>query len=542
MGTPIEAAPHLAPGVVVHRPITDAGAWIVERPGTNPLRVGADAGRLLSALDGVRGSDELATQLGTKWTDELVRGALAKFGELGLLGTDRNAVAPRERRVVLLPPAAVQLRLIRATRVLDPLRGLLSRLSGRAVVTTAAVLGAAGLLALALQPDVVVSAVAAPMTLPAFGWIWIGLVATTVVHELCHGATLTHHGGRPGWLGVMLFYLTPACFCEVTDGWRLPRPRQRVAIALAGVSAQAVIGGVAAAIALPLPPGDTRTTVVGFALACYFIGVLNLVPFIKLDGYLALMAAVDVPHLRDKAIRDARGWWSRRLFGVAAERQLPHLRWAVPYGMLCAAFPVVILTAALTRWTNVMLAAGFAGAIVVCLLAVYLAYRLLATVFGVLADARRGGASWFRLAAVVVTGAAALVAVATLVHVPYRIPAGYVADAAGIRLVLPSGTDVTELRPGQRVVLERGGLFFTTTLGTAEIGAGTATPAEVPVSALLPLRSDIPGHALTLPLSTVDAGGLPERSGLAHVETGSVSLGTWAGRRYLRPVLAPLFG
>ena len=132
------------------------------------------------------------------------------------------------------------------------------------------------------------------------------LSLTTVVHELAHAWTLKHYGGRPGRMGVMLFYLAPAFFCDVSDAWRLPHRRQRVKVALAGIVVQLGLGGLAGLAALRVTEPDRHAFLVLYAVGNLAAGLLNALPFVKLDGYIALMSHLDHPNLRIHAIDTVR--------------------------------------------------------------------------------------------------------------------------------------------------------------------------------------------------------------------------------------------
>lgn len=533
--------PRRAPWVVVHEPMADGAPWIVERQGANPLRVSADAGELLAAIDGERDAAALACALGTRWTPDLVDEAVRRFSELSLLD-DPHAVAPKpERRIVFVSPGMLQFRLVAASRIIEPLRAALVRLRGSVVLALTLALGLGGLISLLAQQSVLGTTLGEPLPLWSMIVIWTGLGLTTVFHELSHAGTLAHYRGRPGWFGFMLFYLTPACFCEVTDSWRLPRPGQRVAVALAGVGSQAAMAGAAAIIALALPAGDGRTTLTGFAVVCYLAGVVNLVPWVKLDGYLALMTWLDIPHLREKAMADARGWWAHRLFGAQFTRTLPRHGWAIPYGMVCAGFPAVVLLLATARWTHMLLTVGVLGGIVVLLLLGLLVFRLVRAVVRLVVSARRSGAGRVKLTAVTVLALAAIAAVLTFVQVPYGLKAGYVSDQDGVHLVVPPGTDLSLLRPGRTVVLQRAGVLVTTELGGARIDAGPARSTMAPTSALMPIRLDTRVQALSIPLRELSGGPL-DATGSAYVQGEPVSAGMWLVSGYLTPAWTEVFG
>ncbi|MFI6095671.1 daptide biosynthesis intramembrane metalloprotease [Lentzea sp. NPDC051213] len=526
----IVAAPRRAPWITVHEPMTEDAHWIVERPDANPLRVSADIGTLLSTLDG-RDAASLASSLGQPWTPELVAHAVERLDRLGLIAGP-NATEPQpERRFVVVSPTTWQLRIVRADRLLAPLRPLLVRLSGNAVLAVALVLSIGGLVALAVQHSAVGTALGSPLPFSTFALIWAGIAVTTVFHEFGHGATLTHFRGRPGWFGVMLFYLTPACFCEVTDGWRLAKPRQRVSVAMAGVATQAAIAGCAATAALLVPD----EALLGFAVVCYLSALVNLIPFVKLDGYLALMAYVDIPHLRDRSMAEARGWLVRWLFGVRFTRSLP--TWTVPFGLACLGFPVVVLTIAASRWSHVLLGMGLLGGLLVLVLFGYLAYLLVRGVWSLLRNAHRLGVSSLRLALTACVALATLGALLTFLKVDNDIRGGYVRDATGVHFVLPPGMQVAA---NSHVVLQRGGLVFSTELGSARIGSSSPSAATVPLSALTPFRTDLTTSGMTVPLTGVT--GSLDNSGVARVEGAPMPAGQWLAHNYLMPVWQQIFG
>ncbi|RSM63045.1 hypothetical protein DMH03_13485 [Amycolatopsis sp. WAC 01376] len=527
--------PRRAPWITVHGPLTNGAPWIIERPGANPLRVSDDLGELLSALDGERDAETLSAALG--WTPDLVRDAVRRFSGLGLLWEPGNRPPPPECRFTAPSWTVLRLRVVEASRLLDPLRPMLTRLSGRAVLGTTIAVFLAGLAALAVQRATLADALSRPLPMSSGVLIWFGLGATTVVHELAHGATLTHFRGRPGWLGIMLFYLTPACFCEVTDGWRLARPRQRVVVAMAGVATQAVIGSLAALLAPILPAGDGRATVLGFAIASYLAGAVNLAPWIKLDGYLALMSYLDIPRLREKAMADARGWLVRLLFGVRLDRTLPGRRWVIPFGLLCLVFPAVVLTLVVTKWSPLLLGLGAAGAAAKLLLTGFLLYWLCRKAFIALREAKRGGAGLCRLvvASLVVSGMFAVPF--GLIEVRNDVKAGYIVDRSGVHLVLPP---LTAVRPGEPVLLQRKGIFLTTELGTARVGVGEPRDAKVPAETLMPFRSDSAIDAVIVPLDGAAVSRLDAQGG-ATVPGGTEPLGRWLLREHVLTAWKYLF-
>jgi putative peptide zinc metalloprotease protein len=128
------------------------------------------------------------------------------------------------------------------------------------------------------------------------------VLVVAMVHELGHGAVLSALGGNPTRMGLMLFFGAPALFCDISDSFRLPR-RSQVQVSLAGVFVQAQLGAVLCLIVAVRDPW----------LAHHFAAVnlsgmlINLVPFIPLDGYFILRSGAGLqPNLRNASLEALR--------------------------------------------------------------------------------------------------------------------------------------------------------------------------------------------------------------------------------------------
>lgn len=147
----------------------------------------------------------------------------------------------------------------------------------------------------------------------AFQWsAWhtaaiIALVfATTFVHELGHAVACAYYGAPVRSIGVMVFYLQPAAYADITDSWQLTNRWHRVAISSAGVYVQGLIatGAVLLWTFLRLTGHNADMLVVFVAMNALII-VLNVLPFTKLDGYWIVSNMIGIANLRDRAIE----WW-----------------------------------------------------------------------------------------------------------------------------------------------------------------------------------------------------------------------------------------
>jgi putative peptide zinc metalloprotease protein len=535
---PLPAHPALAAGVLVHPPVEEGAPWLVEREGRRYFRVGADMARLARSLDGHRDVPTLALVLGHPWSVESVEGALRQLQGMDLLD-DGQVRTVRPRRVAVVPPMSLQVTVVDPGRVLRRLARPIDLLSRRPVLAAYLLVAVAGLVALALQADAVRRLMSEPLPLRAFAIVFVGNFLATVLHELAHGAVLTHLGGTPRRMGFMLFYLVPAFFCDVSDGWRLPRNAMRVRVALAGIAAQLVVAGTLALGAPLVPDPRLSDTLTLLAVVVYLAGVVNVVPFVKFDGYLALMSHLDISDLRTKAMDDARASLARVLYGTEHERRLPGRRWVVPYGLGCLLFPLVLVgVVGLALWTPVFSRLGYVGALVNLSLVGVVVLGMAKEVGRVhrLAGrsarvARRG-----RMVAVDVVLLGLALLLLTQVQVTRTVSAGYRVEGDAAVLYV-AGREADLVRPGQPVELRSNGLVLRPRVGSATVADEPSTTAEIEMTEFSPVELDtrISSRVTVLVLSLGDP---PDQDhGVAEVRTGRRSLGGWLWSTYAEPVL-----
>lgn len=531
------SAPHLekprtSPGVTVHEPAEEGGQWVIQR-GKHYFRVGADAARLAMALDGDRDSAELAAHLG--WPEVAVTEGVSRFDELNLLD-DGTVKAPSTAPLInFVPPFTIQFTLVRPAALMDRLHPLIRASANRFTTALALVVSVGGLFALAAQSTDLGQALGAPLPLAVYVSVIVAFLVSTSLHEMGHAATLNYYGGRPSRMGVMLFYLTPAFFCDVSDGWRLSHKYQRVRVAMAGVGTQMIIAGGASLTALFVTSPGVQNGVLVFAVVSYVAGILNFLPFVKLDGYIALMSHLDRPFLRDRAMADARRWFARTLFGGHYEREIPR-PWSVPFGLACMGFPVYLIVTALALWADLFQRSGLFGFGLMALAIMYLLYLLFRGVRGLAREVRTSGASHLRVIAAMAlfTGACAAVLFTPVSH---SLSGAYVTHDGQVHLVFLPGTDTSSVESGQDVELVSGGLVLQPRTGSATIDTTATEEVQAPLSAFLPVifSEDPELPAQGYPLTLTDA---PEQSvGATRVEVGHIPLWEYAHLNYVSPFL-----
>ena len=520
----------LAEGAELLERDTEDAVCVARAPDGRYVRVAADMERLLRALDGRRTAADLARELGPRWTVEAVEAALFRLIAMRLLETGAKPPRPRGSKLVtFVPPLTVQLTVLRPERLFARLQPVIAVLLSRYAVAAALVVVLGGLVALVVQGARVHDALGHPLPVAVLLAVAAASFVTSALHEFGHGAALAHHGGRPSRLGMMLFYLSPAFFCDVTDGWRLGDRTVRVRVALAGILVQLVVAAVAALAALAVP-GPWGSALLVLAVTTTVTGLMNLIPFVKLDGYIALMSHVDVPFLRERSMTDARRSVARVLYGGRYERELPQVTWAVPFGLASLVFPAVLVLAALRIWFPIILGLGILGAaVVISGLAVAARFAVRAT-GRLLAEARAAGTSALRrrvvTTLVVVLGCATL-----LVPVPYTMAGGFEQDDGHLSFVVAQSADLDALAPGTPVTLARRGVVTSTELGTTAVGSEAPRDGTAPLAALLPVAASAAQVPVVLvPLEPeIETG---ESVGSAVADLGTRPLGTWLYLNY----------
>lgn len=344
----------------------------------NYCQLAAGAAELAPLLDGTYSFGDLAGDGGTGAREQLTH-FLVSLIELGFLeraGVDAQIQtahrAPKRRRWMRLEYAWTGC--APAFAALRPLaRALVSPVAAAVLLT---LLVAGGWALTAVAGTVWSDASRTPTLGVAVGSV-VAMVSLITLHEMAHGLALTRFGGRVDRVGLMLIYLLPAAFCDVSDGYRLPGRWRRVVVALAGIAVQ-LLAIASCAITLHIigsGSDDLRQLLAVVLVLNATIVVANLIPFIRFDGYWALVAALDAPNLYTRGLA-ALGTRVRRLVegrprarsgNPGEDRPAPPGssggRALMAYGAACAATPPVLVLAALWQWNLLLIQLGAGGAV-----------------------------------------------------------------------------------------------------------------------------------------------------------------------------------
>jgi len=138
-----------------------------------------------------------------------------------------------------------------------------------------------------------------------------------VFHELGHAYVAKSYGCRVPTMGVALLVMLPVLYTDVSDSWRLPSRRQRMAIGVAGVAAELGLALLATFFWSFLPDGPLRSAAFLVATTTWVSTLaINLSPFMRFDGYYLLSDWLGVSNLQDRAFALTRWQLRRWLFAL----------------------------------------------------------------------------------------------------------------------------------------------------------------------------------------------------------------------------------
>ena len=133
------------------------------------------------------------------------------------------------------------------------------------------------------------------------------------LHELGHGVTCKHFGGRVPRMGIMFYLASFIFFCDTTATYNFPKKHQRILVSLGGpIVSFAIFGmGLWGAGYFAGSGSMWENVFVAFSLFNFFGLIMNFNPFIKMDAYYMLMDFTEILNLRVKSFR----FLNRKLLG-----------------------------------------------------------------------------------------------------------------------------------------------------------------------------------------------------------------------------------
>ena len=151
-----------------------------------------------------------------------------------------------------------------------------------------------------------------------------------IIHELGHAFTAHRYGCRIPSMGFALVVMTPMLYTDTNEAWKLTSRTQRLAIGVAGMTAELLLALIALWGWLLMADGPPRAAAFILATTTWIMTIaLNASPFMRFDGYFILSDFLRLPNLHQRSFAFGRWWLREWLFGLgvpAPEPVTPRLK------------------------------------------------------------------------------------------------------------------------------------------------------------------------------------------------------------------------
>ncbi len=232
------------------------------------------------------------------------------------LAAQRHMLRPSMWRYVLHNYLFFRIPLVRPQRFLEATLPYVSFLLRPLSLVLIALASLFGLVLAARQWDAFTATFGASLTLAGLLGYLGALAVAKSTHELAHAYVATRYGVRVAHMGVAFMVLWPLLYTDTAESWKLANPRQRLAIAGAGIGAEFALAGLSTLGWSVVADGAVRDALFFLATTSWVITVgINASPFMRFDGYFLLSDLLDMQNLHERSGALARAFLRRQLLG-----------------------------------------------------------------------------------------------------------------------------------------------------------------------------------------------------------------------------------
>ena len=169
--------------------------------------------------------------------------------------------------------------------------------------------------------------------------LYLGSIGISLIHELCHAAACYKYSGKCGRMGIKLFYLFPAYFCDVSNSYLIKDKKRTFVVAASGLMWNHIAGTAILSLYILMYHNKMVFPVLLLLYISNFLNILfNLLPIAKFDGYWMLKALTGVDNLYDKCLSMFYMACFRRKQLKNTMFSWPHKCMAIFYGLLLYTF------------------------------------------------------------------------------------------------------------------------------------------------------------------------------------------------------------
>jgi putative peptide zinc metalloprotease protein len=278
-----------------------------------------------------------------------------KFRELGLLvGEDDDEAGALASRTFLSDVLRIKLPLASPERFLDWLYPKVRFcFSPWFVALVCLSLLAAGTVAVTHGGELVFG-LGGVVNLEGLVFVLATVSLVTLLHEVAHGLTCRHFGGRVTDMGFLLLYFLPCFYCNVSDTYLFREKRQRMWVFFAGGFFELFLWALAVLGFRLVATGTVVSRALFVVAAVSFVrSLFNFNPLIKMDGYFMFSEYLGIKNLRREALRSL-GRFARRIGNLDCEPVTPALlerhifglrgdRFLTAFGATAAVYTVLLV-------------------------------------------------------------------------------------------------------------------------------------------------------------------------------------------------------
>lgn len=145
----------------------------------------------------------------------------------------------------------------------------------------------------------------------------LAITVVKIIHEFSHAYVAKFYRLHVPTMGVAFIVLWPVLYTDVTDGWKLNKRSQRIAISIAGVAAEVVLAGLSTFGWALSSPGILQSVFfVVSSLTWISTLLINLNPAMRFDGYYLFCDLIGMDNLQQRAFAFTRWQLRKWLLGL----------------------------------------------------------------------------------------------------------------------------------------------------------------------------------------------------------------------------------
>ena len=174
------------------------------------------------------------------------------------------------------------------------------------------------------------------------------------LHECAHMITARYYGVNVPEMGVMLYFLIPCAYTNITGIHLLKSRREQLMVLLSGSLVNLGIVGIAGMVMAVTSPSSVETYCLALIITNLAMIFMNTMIFLKFDGYYILEIILKEPGMRENAIThiinylkviSSRNKEAKRIFAATIQEKnalLLHVTYCC-YGLLSMTYVPFVL-------------------------------------------------------------------------------------------------------------------------------------------------------------------------------------------------------